>query len=54
MLVVSPTRDGASVDLHEDASNVKLDAWFAARGNPKIVVATGFIAKNLEVGCGAG
>jgi aspartokinase/homoserine dehydrogenase 1 len=61
VLVVTPTSDGASVDLDERASNAKLDAWFDARrangsaaGKPAagpggpvgLVVITGFIAKN--------
>jgi aspartokinase/homoserine dehydrogenase 1 len=46
VLVVTPTSDGSSVDLDEEVSNVKLDAWFKAHGNHQIVVATGFIAKN--------
>jgi len=46
VLVVHPTSDGASVDLIEDASNERLDRWFATHGNHRIVVATGFIAKN--------
>jgi aspartokinase/homoserine dehydrogenase 1 len=48
VLVVSPTSDGTSVDLDEVASNAKLDAWFDAHGKHRIVVATGFIAKNRE------
>jgi aspartokinase/homoserine dehydrogenase 1 len=48
VLVVSPTSDGTSVDLREDDSNAKLDAWFKAQGNHKVIVATGFIAKNTK------
>ncbi|KIZ05587.1 bifunctional aspartokinase/homoserine dehydrogenase 1 [Monoraphidium neglectum] len=48
VLVVSPTSDGTSVDLDEDASNAKLDAWFKKHGSHRIVIATGFIAKNKE------
>ena len=48
VLVVSPTSDGTSVDLDEAASNAKLDSWFNAHGRHKIVIATGFIAKNKE------
>lgn len=48
VLVVSPTSDGTSVDLAEEASNARLDAWFDERGRHKIVIATGFIAKNKE------
>jgi hypothetical protein len=48
VLVVSPTSDGTSVDLDEEASNKKLDAWFNQHGKHKIVIATGFIAKNKE------
>lgn len=46
VLVVTPTSDGTSVDLDEATSNARLDAWFKAHGNHKLVVATGFIAKN--------
>ncbi len=46
VLVVTPTSDGTSVDLQEDVSNAKLDAWFKTHGNHQIIVATGFIAKN--------
>jgi aspartokinase/homoserine dehydrogenase 1 len=59
VLVVTPTSDGASVDLDERASNAKLDAWFDAKraqagnapaagpGGPiGLMVVTGFIAKN--------
>ena len=49
MLVVSPTSDGTSVDLVEDASNARLDAWFEKHGHHDLIIATGFIAKNLEV-----
>ncbi len=28
------------------SSNAKLDMWFARKGSPKTIVATGFIAKN--------
>jgi len=48
VLVVSPTSDGTSVDLDEEASNAKLDKWFKEHGKHKIVIATGFIAKNKE------
>lgn len=48
VLVVAPTSDGTFVDLREEESNTKLDAWFGAHGNHKIVVATGFIAKNTK------
>jgi aspartokinase/homoserine dehydrogenase 1 len=52
VLVVTPTSDGTSVDLDEEASNKKLDAWFKQHGNHKLVIATGFIAKNQKcVGC---
>jgi aspartokinase len=51
VLVVTPTRDGASVDLQEDASNARMDAWFERHGAHRIVVATGFIAKNTQVEC---
>eukprot|EP00983_Pelagomonas_calceolata_P084901 1156449-Pelagomonas_calceolata.AAC.4 len=49
VLVVSPTSDGTSVDLVEDASNARLDAWFQKHGSHKLIIATGFIAKNVEV-----
>lgn len=45
---VKPTSDGTSVDLLEEASNAKLDAWFKQHGQHSLVVATGFIAKNQE------
>jgi bifunctional aspartokinase / homoserine dehydrogenase 1 len=59
VLVVTPTSDGASVDLDERASNAKLDAWFDAKrkasaqaagpGGPiGLMVVTGFIAKNPQ------
>lgn len=48
VLVVIPTSDGSSVDLAEEASNERLDAWFGAHGNHDIIVATGFIAKNIK------
>jgi aspartokinase/homoserine dehydrogenase 1 len=48
VLVVSPTSDGTSVDLDEPASNARLDKWFAEHGRHRIVIATGFIAKNRE------
>jgi aspartokinase/homoserine dehydrogenase 1 len=50
VLVVAPTSDGTSVDLVEEASNARLDDWFSRNGNHRIVVATGFIAKNTQVG----
>lgn len=43
---VTPTADGSGVDLFEEVSNAKLDVWFDRNGRHKIVVATGFIAKN--------
>lgn len=49
VLVVSPTSDGLNVDLVEDASNARMDAWFQQHGVHKLIIATGFIAKNLEV-----
>lgn len=48
VLVVVPTPDGTSVDLDEEGSNKKLDQWFARHGNKKLIVATGFIAKNPQ------
>lgn len=48
VLVVIPTSDGSSVDLDEEASNEKLDQWFRDHGNHKLVIATGFIAKNQK------
>lgn len=48
VLVVVPTTDGSSVDLDEEASTAKMDAWFKEHGNHKLVVATGFIAKNRQ------
>jgi bifunctional aspartokinase / homoserine dehydrogenase 1 len=46
VLVVSPTSDGNSVDVLYEESNKNLDAWVARNGIPRIIVATGFIAKN--------
>lgn len=46
VLVVTPTSDGSGVDLQEEVSNRKLDDWFRAHGSHKVVVATGFIAKD--------
>jgi len=48
VLIVTPTSDGASVDLNEEASNKNLDAWFRGHGNHQIIVATGFIAKTPQ------
>ncbi|PNW69854.1 hypothetical protein CHLRE_18g749447v5 [Chlamydomonas reinhardtii] len=48
VLVVTPTSDGASVDLDEAVSNGRMDAWFKAKGNKKLIVATGFIARSRE------
>jgi len=48
VLVVKPTQDGISVDLVEAVSNKKLDAWFDKHGQPKLVICTGFIARNTE------
>uniref|UniRef100_A0A383V4M3 ACT domain-containing protein n=1 Tax=Tetradesmus obliquus TaxID=3088 RepID=A0A383V4M3_TETOB len=48
VLVVTPTSDGTSVDLDEEASNKRLDEWFKQHGNHKLVIATGFIAKNQK------
>ena len=45
VLVVSPTADGLSVDVHYESSDKNLDAWTAHHGTPDIVIATGFIAK---------
>lgn len=36
VITVTPTSDGASVDLLEPASNVRLDAWFAKHGRHKV------------------
>lgn len=46
VMVVRPTADGNSVDVEYEISNAKLDAWGAKHGTPKVIVATGFIAKN--------
>jgi len=48
VLVVTPTSDGTSVDLNEEVSNEKLDAWYSRHTGKKLIVATGFIAKNPE------
>ena len=42
------------MDLEEAVSNTRLDDWFRKHGNHSIVVATGFIAKNMEVCRGEG
>lgn len=48
MLVVTPAADGNSVDLEYDASSANLDTWADQHGVPKIVVCTGFVAKNPQ------
>lgn len=45
VLVVSPTSDGLSVDVHYERSDANLDAWCGKYGKPDIIIATGFIAK---------
>jgi bifunctional aspartokinase / homoserine dehydrogenase 1 len=49
VLVVTPTSDGNAVDVQYEASNAKLDSWADNHGVPKIIVSTGFIAKNPQV-----
>jgi len=46
VLVVTPTSDGTSVDLNEEVSKKKLQEWTELNGKRKLIVATGFIAKN--------
>ncbi len=46
ILVVTPTADGNAVDVQYDVSNKKLDMWGQINGIPRVVVATGFIARN--------
>lgn len=48
VLVVTPTSDGNSVDVKYESSNDKLDTWAVNNGTPRIIVATGFIAKNPQ------
>ncbi|KAG2486268.1 hypothetical protein HYH03_015092 [Edaphochlamys debaryana] len=48
VLVVTPTSDGASVDLEEALSSSRMESWFKANGPKKLVVATGFIARSKE------
>lgn len=36
VLVVTPTSDGANVDLMENLSNARLDSWFAKHGSHKV------------------
>eukprot|EP00889_Picochlorum_renovo_P003951 jgi/Picre1/30981/NNA_006339.t1 len=45
VLVVSPTTDGLSVDVHYNKSDANLDAWCGKHGVPDVIIATGFIAK---------
>ena len=45
VLVVSPTADGLSVDVHYNRSDANLDAWCQKNGSPEVIIATGFIAK---------
>jgi bifunctional aspartokinase / homoserine dehydrogenase 1 len=45
VLVVSPTPDDLSVDVHYDASDKNLDSWFQTYGAYDVIIATGFIAK---------
>lgn len=48
VLVVSPTSDGLSVDVHYEASDRNLDTWFQNHGNYDVIIATGFIAKTPD------
>eukprot|EP01025_Chloroclados_australasicus_P044270 TRINITY_DN4789_c0_g2_i8.p1 TRINITY_DN4789_c0_g2~~TRINITY_DN4789_c0_g2_i8.p1 ORF type:complete len:457 (-),score=65.77 TRINITY_DN4789_c0_g2_i8:75-1445(-) len=49
ILVVTPTADNISVDVQYPLSDKQLDLWYALRGSmPRIVVATGFIAKTTS------
>jgi len=48
VIVVSPTSDGQSVDIHYDASDAKLDAWCDQHGTPDVIICTGFIARTPE------
>ena len=45
VLVVSPTADGLSVDVHYEASDKNLDSWCQTHGAFDVIIATGFIAK---------
>jgi len=47
VLVVTPTPDRTSVDVHYEKSNKNLDDWYHKRGgSPSIIITTGFIARN--------
>lgn len=48
VLVVAPTSDGNNVDLEYSESNANLDAWADRNGEPSIIIATGFIAKDAK------
>lgn len=48
VLVVDPTPDGQSVDVDYDTSESNLDKWASANGDPDIIIATGFIARDTE------
>ncbi|KAK9838066.1 hypothetical protein WJX74_011058 [Apatococcus lobatus] len=48
VLVVSPASDGTTVDVEYAQSNANLDRWAHNNGAPQVVVATGFIASNLQ------
>lgn len=48
VIVVKPTETGADVDVLFAESNAKLDAWGKAHGVPKVVVCTGFVARNQD------
>jgi aspartokinase/homoserine dehydrogenase 1 len=48
VIVVSPTSDGQSVDIHYETSDTNLDAWCDKHGTPDVVICTGFIARTPE------
>eukprot|EP00892_Ulva_mutabilis_P007158 jgi/Ulvmu1/4814/UM020_0099.1 len=48
VLVVDPTPDGQSVDVDYEASEAGLDRWASVNGDPDIIIATGFIARDMQ------
>lgn len=48
VLVVDPTPDGQSVDVDYETSESNLDKWASVNGDPDIIIATGFIARDTE------
>lgn len=48
VLVVDPTPDGQSVDVEYEASEANLDKWASINGDPDVIIATGFIARDKQ------